>query len=968
MGIAIISVIKYILLFSFVCQIQSLALNKTSDISCVNGVREGDHCNCFLGYKGLLCLEKNCNSLNNGISNNVTRDNTCICDDKWGGNFCSFCKNSYSCIQASKDNSSRCIEDFITYDKKYFDCDVIDEDVSRFFGSTTTMFCLRDNKTDYLNCNIEFWDNSTNVFDQTLSCVVNNCTLNTINNQTNYHCSSTACSCKSRVEGRCDEQISSILKNLQGESNVYCNELTKICSFKIKNLPFELLLKCTSKMCQTQEDIDRFRNQDSTPIINLNQKTRIAIIGSSMGIFFVWVLFIIFTNGWREYDSYRWFKKNINADSVIKVDFKNFSYENRSGLLKKKCLIRPFNMSLEKPFDDGKIIGIIGESGVGKTTLLKIIGGQNVTGFKKGSFQINEKSSTKFRSQVYYSPNERIFIPGLKVIEFLRYHANLSYYSVKKQFGDSNTIDEIILMLLDVFNMLKFKDRVLWHNESLSFGEYKRLSIVISFLSPRKIIILDEPTNGLDNINSDIVTKNLKVLALKTNKLIIYTIQRPTPENFKNHIDHLILMGEGGILCHGKKNSIAEILQRSSNSSLDQFNYDKSKDMVVNILDFIKFKTVLLKSRTNNSQDEKDDIEMPDVEIENGEYKGQRVVIDKESELFKNYSIYPFFNLNNSDTNLDDNEDENDKIPLMGTEGEVFQKDLIKLNRYNQQRSMIYEVALLMIINLKTNIRNPISHLKYYIYCSFVGMFLGVIYHQLDLSLTGSQNRIGCLFFTIIFVNVMSVFDLPNDFLRSKQMDLINLNFNCRGISILVSRIVYNIIIARILPITILGALAYPSVGLEPKIGNVAVFLITLYMSSTISELLVVLLGFFTTDISSLLAVYVSNILFNMLFSGLFYNLENMNIYLKVFTYLSHWKFATKIILINEFFSKNVFMLPEGFGLREKKKINGLVFLKNFGVKEDDFLESVIGISAYLLVLAVIVYIIKYFKGIYRNK
>lgn len=132
-----------------------------------------------------------------------------------------------------------------------------------------------------------------------------------------------------------------------------------------------------------------------------------------------------------------------------------------------KVIFDHFNLELAK----GKITCILGESGVGKTTLLNMITG--LTSYQ-GCIEASDKISYIFQ--------EARLIPSLTVKENLKFVSKLS-------------TDEEIQALLSI---LEIEDKMDDYPNQLSGGEAQRVSIARAFLYDGDIILMDEPFSSLD--------------------------------------------------------------------------------------------------------------------------------------------------------------------------------------------------------------------------------------------------------------------------------------------------------------------------------------------------------------------------------------------------------------------------------------------------------------------------------------
>lgn len=147
------------------------------------------------------------------------------------------------------------------------------------------------------------------------------------------------------------------------------------------------------------------------------------------------------------------------------IELNNFTYKTNRILFEEANFIAP----------SIGIIGIAGESGCGKTTLLKII-----------SKQIPVNSLINDSSSIFYGNQDALLKKDLTIAQ--QFELIESIYNKEH---DQNTIDEL-------FNSLNIKANLSQKYDSCSLGEKKRIMIALSVYSNSPCIILDEPLSSVD--------------------------------------------------------------------------------------------------------------------------------------------------------------------------------------------------------------------------------------------------------------------------------------------------------------------------------------------------------------------------------------------------------------------------------------------------------------------------------------
>ena len=144
-------------------------------------------------------------------------------------------------------------------------------------------------------------------------------------------------------------------------------------------------------------------------------------------------------------------------------------------------------------FSGNIIHGIVGPAGAGKTTLLRIMLSLIKQNSGKVTYKVggNEIEFSKIRTEIAYMPQQQSLYADLSIEEHMEFFANL--YNIS-----ANEYEKLSKTLYEITRLGKFRDRPAG---KLSGGMYKKLGLMCTLLRSPKIILLDEPTNGVDPIS-----------------------------------------------------------------------------------------------------------------------------------------------------------------------------------------------------------------------------------------------------------------------------------------------------------------------------------------------------------------------------------------------------------------------------------------------------------------------------------
>jgi len=226
----------------------------------------------------------------------------------------------------------------------------------------------------------------------------------------------------------------------------------------------------------------------------------------------------------------------INNVSLGTLNAENISYSFKDGTKG----VDNLNFNATK----GELVGLMGASGCGKTTLLNLIIGHlkpQLGEIKIDDYNI-QSNKNLFQSLISYVPQDDLLFENLSIYENLYYNAKLRYPD------GSRNIEVLVNNVLKDIGLfekkhLKVGDSL---NKVISGGERKRLNIGLELLSESDLILLDEPTSGLSSKDSEKLLLLIQNIALK-GKMVLIVIHQPSNKLFKL-FDKLILLDKGGKL------------------------------------------------------------------------------------------------------------------------------------------------------------------------------------------------------------------------------------------------------------------------------------------------------------------------------------------------------------------------------------------------------------------------------------
>jgi ABC-type multidrug transport system ATPase subunit len=235
------------------------------------------------------------------------------------------------------------------------------------------------------------------------------------------------------------------------------------------------------------------------------------------------------------------YKKFVSRKFPEKIFFEGhdveFQFKNSDNGLQK------MNFRVES----GNLIGIMGGSGVGKTTMLNLLHGKIQP--SSGNVYINgfdiNSDAEELKGLIGFVPQDDMLIEELTVYQNLYFNARLC-------FGDFNEeqLKETVEKVLHDLDLYEIKDLHVGDmlNKKVSGGQRKRLNIGLELMREPVVLFIDEPTSGLSSFDSEKVMSLLRNQAL-SGKLVFAIIHQPSSDIIKM-FDRLWLLDKGGYMIY----------------------------------------------------------------------------------------------------------------------------------------------------------------------------------------------------------------------------------------------------------------------------------------------------------------------------------------------------------------------------------------------------------------------------------
>lgn len=239
-----------------------------------------------------------------------------------------------------------------------------------------------------------------------------------------------------------------------------------------------------------------------------------------------------------------------------------------SKKFKQSYAVKNLNMFIEK----GEIVGLLGPNGAGKSTAISML--SSLVDPTAGDVRFNNKSMLKkpgpLRKVIGMVPQEIALYNDLTAEENLRFFGRiyrLTGTHLKQK------IDEV----LELIGLTERRKDIV---KTFSGGMKRRLNIGVSLLHDPELIIMDEPTVGIDPQSRNYILKTVKQLNKEKGMTVLYTSHYMEEVEFL--CDRIYIMDKGNLIASGTKDEIKRILSAEKTISI---KVDRLNDTFVEMLE-----------------------------------------------------------------------------------------------------------------------------------------------------------------------------------------------------------------------------------------------------------------------------------------------------------------------------------------------------------------------------------------------
>ena len=606
------------------------------------------------------------------------------------------------------------------------------------------------------------------------------------------------------------------------------------------------------------------------------------------------------------------------------------------------------------------LFAILGPSGAGKTTLIDVLAGRPSVGHEvAGELRVNGRAMTsaEMRSVSGYVTQDDV-LPGTSTVwEHLMFHGALRLPGNVER----ARLKAVIWQTMQDLGISKIAHSFIGDEftRGLSGGEKRRVSIATELLTSPGIMFLDEPTTGLDSTNAAKVVDILSGLS-RAGVTVLLSIHQPRPDIFRLLDRVLVMSSTGGVIYSGPS--------ATAESHFASMEYVPRKPEDVNAADFM-LDTVLRASDADVARMMEDYLDSPAAhqtidaiealkarERDEGRgargerRRGRRGGEEEEEDVDPAGDVLlsrtergeggSSGNANSGISNSRSSSRSSSASSLARASGDLERMAGIPaagLRVKEKYRASYWRQVAMLWQRMSRNVRrHPFLILLHFVATGAAAVSIGAVFFDAGRDTGGIQNRMGSLFFVLLYLTLMSLSSLPvwrEDrllFLRERASGAYGTD------AYFTSMVCFDIFILRVLPPVFFTVITYPMVGLhhssEDPMATVwclVWFTVVVVLTNVAASALCMAIGIVTpsnavANVCGLLVLLVSVLCGGFLLNRQGDTATSTNPVVGWLTSLSFVNYAYEALLINEFLGAGTFHFTPKFYDSSGKSQTGL--------------------------------------------
>ncbi|KAG8341218.1 putative ABC transporter ABC 2 type transporter [Trypanosoma vivax] len=245
--------------------------------------------------------------------------------------------------------------------------------------------------------------------------------------------------------------------------------------------------------------------------------------------------------------------RRADMSPMVNMTWENLTYRvSVKGAQKKTLLHNVSGTAL-----GGRVLAIMGPSGAGKTTLMSAITG------RLSNTEKNLEGCCFLNNAVYTEHYKGLvsFVAQDDIVMALDTPREAAYFACRVRLGLSKEeSNKLVDGVIERLHLTQCQNTILGIPgllKGVSGGERKRANVASALVTNPCVIVLDEPTTGLDSVNALRVGQMLQELAKREKRTVIATVHSPSSELVET-FDDLLLLSKGHVVYHGPREGAAD--------------------------------------------------------------------------------------------------------------------------------------------------------------------------------------------------------------------------------------------------------------------------------------------------------------------------------------------------------------------------------------------------------------------------